>query len=73
MRTVGTLLMLCGAFALVAVAVVIFGPGLRAEGIVVGGAVTSVPATLAFGLSALVVGAYLRRRATVRARRGEVG
>ena len=63
MRIVGTILMLAGAFALVAVALAIFGPGLRAEGINVGGVVTSVPATLVAGICAFVGGAYLRRRA----------
>jgi hypothetical protein len=68
MRITGTLLMLVGAFALVAVALTVFGPSLRAEGINVGAVVTSVPAVLIAGTLAFVCGAYLRRRARERAR-----
>jgi hypothetical protein len=68
MRIAGTLLMLVGAFAFVAVALVVFGPGFRARGVNVGAAVTSVPATLVAGTLAFVCGAYLRRRARDRAR-----
>jgi hypothetical protein len=67
MRIVGTILMLFGAFALVAVALTVFGPGFHAEGIAVHGVVTSVPGTLATGVCALIAGAYVRRRARRRA------
>lgn len=70
MRIAGTLLMLLGAFALVAVALSVFGPGFRAEGFDVGAVVTSVPGTLLAGICALVGGAYLRRRARRRATAG---
>jgi hypothetical protein len=70
MRIIGTILMLLGAFALVAVALSVFGPGFRAEGIAVGAVVTSVPATLMLGLCMFVGGAYLRRRARRRAAAG---
>ena len=66
MRVAGTFLMLLGAFFLVAVVLAVFGPGLRARGIDIGGAVTSVPGTLVVGILALVGGAYLRRRAKAR-------
>ncbi|MDQ3997725.1 MAG: hypothetical protein M3303_12010, partial [Gemmatimonadota bacterium] len=49
MRIAGTLLMLLGAFAFVAVALAVFGPGFQTRGINVGGAVTSVPGTLVAG------------------------
>ena len=72
MRIAGTLLMLLGAFALVAVALAVFGPSLRMERIAVGAVVTSIPGTLIFGLLALAAGAYLRRRAQMRRGRIEV-
>jgi hypothetical protein len=71
MRIAGTLLMLVGVFALIAVAVAVFGPSLRTERFAVGAVVTSVPGTLIFGLLALIAGAYLRRRAQMRRSRTE--
>jgi hypothetical protein len=72
MRIAGTLLMLLGVCALIAVALAIFGPSLRTERIAVAAVVTSVPGTLIFGLLALVAGAYLRRRANTRRGRTDV-
>lgn len=67
MRIAGTILMLLGAFALVAVALAVFGPGFGTNGIQAGAAVTSVPGTLVTGICALIGGAFLRRRARRRA------
>ncbi|MFN2564157.1 MAG: hypothetical protein ABR499_04010 [Gemmatimonadaceae bacterium] len=73
MRIAGAVLMLCGAFFLVAVALATFGPDLRAERVAVGAYVTSVPSTLIVGIDTLVAGAYLRRRAKARRTLSEVG
>jgi hypothetical protein len=72
MRIAGTLLMLLGVFALVAVALAIFGPSLHTERFAVGAVVTSIGGTVIFGLLALAAGAYLRRRAQMRRSRIEV-
>jgi hypothetical protein len=71
MRIAGTLLMLLGVFALIAVALAVFGPSLHTERFAVGAVVTSVGGTVIFGLLALAAGAYLRRRAQMR--RGRTG
>jgi hypothetical protein len=63
MKIVGTILMVVGAFGMVAAVLSLFGPSLKANGIDVVADVTSVPGALIGGALLLFAGAFLRRRA----------
>jgi len=63
MRVFATIMMIVGAFAMLAAVLALFGPSLRAGGIAVVAGVTSIPGALVGGAVFLVTGAWLRRRA----------
>jgi hypothetical protein len=63
MRRFGTILMVVGAFVMIAAVLALLGPTLESGGINVTGFVTSVPGALLTGAALLFIGAMLRRRA----------
>jgi hypothetical protein len=67
MRTLGSVLMIVGALAVAAAVLSLFGPQLRSHGVLTSVAVSSVRGAVIGGLACLLIGAVLRRRATLAA------